>query len=155
MKWDGYRALGYVRGGEAKLVSRNGNDLTGRFPGAAKELAKAVRSPECVVDGEVCALDDDGRPSFSAMQQGKPETPIVYEVFDLLELDGEPVVDLPLTERRARLEQLLDGATARPALGDFDDGEALRTVAEEQQLEGVMAKRAARGTPRVVARATG
>ena len=108
VKWDGYRALGYVRGGEARLVSRNGNDLTGRFPEAAKELAKAVRSPECVVDGEVCALDEEGRPSFSAMQQGKPGTPIVYEAFDLLEVDGEPVVDLPLTERRALLEELLD-----------------------------------------------
>ncbi len=143
VKWDGYRALGYVRGGEAKLVSRNGNDLTGRFPEAAKELAKAVRSPECVVDGEVCALDDDGRPSFSAMQQGKPETPIVYEVFDLLELDGKPVVDLPLTERRALLEELLDRSNRTIQLSaTFDDGEALRTVAEEQKLEGVMAKRA-------------
>jgi bifunctional non-homologous end joining protein LigD len=143
VKWDGYRALGYVRGGEAKLVSRNGNDLTGRFPGAAKELAKAVRSPECVVDGEVCALDEQGRPSFSAMQQGKPETPIVYEIFDLLELDGEPVVDLPLTERRARLEELLDERNRTVRLSAiFDDGEALKTAAEEQQLEGVMAKRA-------------
>ncbi len=110
IKWDGYRALGIVRGGEARLVSRNGNDLTARFPDAAKELAKAVRSPECVVDGEVCALDDEGRPSFSAMQQGKPGTPIVYQAFDLLELDGTPVVDRPLTERRALLEELLDRA---------------------------------------------
>ena len=75
VKWDGYRALGYVRGGEARLVSRNGNDLTARFPDVAKALAKAARSPECVVDGEVCALDENGRPSFSAMQQGKASTP--------------------------------------------------------------------------------
>jgi bifunctional non-homologous end joining protein LigD len=143
VKWDGYRALGYVRGGEAKLVSRNRNDLTGRFPEVAKELAKAVRSPECVVDGEVCALDEQGRPSFSAMQQGKPETPLVYEVFDLLELDGEPVVDLTLTERRARLEALLDESNRTVRLSAvFDDGEALKTAAEEQRLEGVMAKRA-------------
>ena len=129
VKWDGYRALGYVRGGEAKLVSRNGNDLTGRFPGAAKELAKAVRSPECVVDGEVCALDEQGRPSFSAMQQGKPETPIVYEVFDLLELDGEPVVDLPLTERRAGSSSCSTERNRTVRLSaDFDDGEALKTA---------------------------
>src|SRR6185437_12966495 len=51
VKWDGYRALGYVRGGEARLVSRNDNDLTQRFPDVAKALAKAARSPECVVDG--------------------------------------------------------------------------------------------------------
>ena len=142
VKWDGYRALGYVRGGEARLVSRNGNDLTARFPAAAKELAKAVRSPECVVDGEVCALDENGRPSFSAMQRGDPGTAIVYEVFDLLELDGEPVVDLPLTERRDRLEGLVDERSRIVQLsGAFDDGEALHTAAEEQGLEGVMAKR--------------
>jgi bifunctional non-homologous end joining protein LigD len=143
VKWDGYRALGYVREGEAKLVSRNGNDLTGRFADVAKALARAVRSPECVVDGEVCALDEQGRPSFSAMQQGKPGTAIVYEVFDVLEIDGAPVLDLPLTERRVRLEQLLDAKSAAVQLsGFFDDGDALLEAASEQRLEGVMAKRA-------------
>jgi bifunctional non-homologous end joining protein LigD len=143
VKWDGYRALGYVRAGEARLLSRNGNDLTGRFPAVARALAQAARSPECVVDGEVCALDEDGRPSFSAMQQGKPDTPIVYEVFDLLEVDGEPVVDLPLSERRERLEQLVDLRDRTVQLsGVFDDGEALYAAAVERRLEGVMAKRA-------------
>jgi bifunctional non-homologous end joining protein LigD len=142
-KWDGYRALGYVRGGEATLCSRRGNDLTERFGAIAKELPKAVRSPDAVVDGEVCALDEDGRPSFSAMQQGKPGTPLVYEVFDLLELDGDPVVDLPLTERRARLEALLAPSSVVQLSGAFDDGEALLEAAREQKLEGVMAKRAA------------
>ncbi|HVA32354.1 MAG TPA: DNA ligase D [Gaiellaceae bacterium] len=146
VKWDGYRALGYVRAGEARLVSRNGNDLTGRFPDVAKALAKAVRSPQCVVDGEVCALDEHGRPSFSAMQQGKPGAPVVYEVFDLLEIDGESVLDLPLSERRERLERLLDPRTTTVRLsGAFADGEALFEAAREQGLEGVMAKRA--GSP--------
>ena len=141
-KWDGYRALGYVRGGEARLVSRRGNDLTGRFPEVARKLAQAVRSPECVVDGEVCALDEQGRPSFSAMQQGKPGTPLVYEVFDVLEIDGDPLVDLPLTERRVQLEQLLDPRDASVQLsGVFDDGAALFEVAKQQRLEGVMAKK--------------
>ncbi|HEV7133163.1 MAG TPA: DNA ligase D [Gaiellaceae bacterium] len=143
VKWDGYRALGYVREGEARLVSRNGNDLTARFPAAAKALALAVRSPECVVDGEVCALDEHGRPSFSAMQQGKPGTQIVYEVFDVLEVDGAPMLDLPLTERRKRLEQLIDERTpAVQVSGVFEDGESLFVAAKEQGLEGVMAKRA-------------
>jgi len=144
VKWDGYRALGYVRNGEARLVSRNGNDLTGRFAETAKALARAVRSPDCVVDGEVCALDEQGRPSFSAMQQGKAGTPIVYELFDVLELDGEPVVDRPLTERRELLAQLLDRRVATVQLsGAFDDGDALLVAAKEQRLEGVMAKKAA------------
>jgi bifunctional non-homologous end joining protein LigD len=144
VKWDGYRALGYVRGGDATLRSRNGNDLTARFPTVAKALAKGARSPECVVDGEVCALDEQGRPSFSAMQQGRSATPIVYEVFDVLEVDGVPTVDLPLTERRERLEALLDVRDRTIQIsGFFDDGQALLQAATEQGLEGVMAKRPA------------
>ena len=145
IKWDGYRALGYVRNGEARLVSRNGNDLTARFPSVAKALEKAVRSPECVLDGEVCALDEQGRPSFSAMQQGKRETQLIYAVFDVLEVDGVPVVDLPLEERRERLEQLLNtktkGAQQVQVSASFDDGEALFEAAQQQGLEGVMAKK--------------
>jgi bifunctional non-homologous end joining protein LigD len=142
VKWDGYRALGYVRGGEAKLVSRNGNDLTQRFANVARALGHAARSPNCVVDGEVCALDEQGRPSFSAMQQGKQGTPLVYAVFDVLEIDGVPVLDLPLTERRERLEQLLDLRQRTVQIsGFFEDGAGLLEAAIEQGLEGVMAKR--------------
>jgi bifunctional non-homologous end joining protein LigD len=145
IKWDGYRALGYIRNGQAKLLSRRENDLTQRFPAIAKALEKAVRSPECVVDGEVCALDEQGRPSFSAMQQGKAGTPLVYAVFDVLEVDGVPVVDLPLEERREKLAALLNtqtkGAQAVQVSELFDDGEALYEAAEQQGLEGVMAKK--------------
>ena len=143
VKWDGYRALGYVRNGVATLYSRRGNNLTERFPEIAKALEKAVRSPECVVDGEVCALDENGRPSFSAMQQGKRT--LVYAVFDVLEVDGVPVVDLPLEERRDRLEALVNtktkGAQSVQISAFFDDGEALLEAAEQQSLEGVMAKK--------------
>ena len=138
-KWDGYRALGYLRGGEAKLVSRRGNDLTQRFAPVAKELASALRTPDAVVDGEVVALDDDARASFSAMQQGS--TRLAYEVFDVLEIDGEPLVGLPLTERRARLEQLVAPNPVVQLSGSFEDGEALFEAATELGLEGVMAKR--------------
>src|SRR6185437_9166428 len=118
-----------------------GNDLTQRFPEIAKALAKAARSPDCVVDGEVCALDDTGRPSFSAMQQGKRGTPLVYEVFDVLEIDGVPVLDLPLVERRERLEALLDLRQRTVQVsGFFEDGDALYDAAVEQSLEGVIAK---------------
>jgi bifunctional non-homologous end joining protein LigD len=143
VKWDGYRALASVSQGEARLTSRKGNDLTERFGAVAKEVAKAVKTPDCVLDGEVCALDEQGRASFSAMQQGKPGTPLVYYVFDLLELEGEPLVDLPLTERRKRLEQLLDRRNRTVRLSEvFDDGEALLEAAKQQGLEGIMAKRA-------------
>ena len=106
VKWDGFRALARVRGGEATLTSRNGNDLTARFEQVARALPGALRTSDCVLDGEVCALDEQGRPSFSAMQQGSGA--LVYYVFDLLELEGEPLVGLPLSERRERLEALVD-----------------------------------------------
>ena len=143
VKWDGYRAIAYLRGGEAKLVSRTGNDLTARFAAIAKAVEAATKTPDCVLDGEVCALDEHGRASFSAMQQGKKETPIVYYAFDLLELEGEPLVELPLTARRERLEQLLDRGSETVRLSEaFADGEALLAAAGEQGLEGVIAKRA-------------
>jgi bifunctional non-homologous end joining protein LigD len=143
VKWDGYRALARVTQGEATLKSRQGNDLTQRFATVAKEIPKAVKTPDCVLDGEVCALDEQGRSSFSLMQQGKPGTPIVYFVFDLLELEGEPLVDLPLIERHERLKKLLDRRNKTVRLSEvFEDGEALYQAAKQQNLEGIMAKRA-------------
>jgi bifunctional non-homologous end joining protein LigD len=142
VKWDGYRAIAYLRGSDARLVSRNGNDLTTRFATVARQLVQAAKSPDCVLDGEVCALDDSGRSSFSAMQQGRPGTPIVYYAFDLLEVDGEPLVDLPLVERRKRLERLLDRRNKTVRLSEgFDDGAALYRAAQQQGLEGIVAKR--------------
>ncbi len=144
VKWDGYRALARLVAGEgATLASRRGNDLTERFRTVAGALPRAVRTPDCVLDGEVCALDERGRSSFSLMQQGKADTPIVYFVFDVLEIEGEPVAQLPLTERRERLAALLDRRNRTVRLSEtFDDGDALFAAAEEQQLEGIMAKRA-------------
>jgi bifunctional non-homologous end joining protein LigD len=142
VKWDGYRAIATEAGGDVTLTSRNGNDLTGRFRNVAKEIPKAVKTPDCILDGEVCALDEAGRSSFSAMQQGKPGTPIVYYVFDVLEIEGEPVVDLPLVERRKLLAGLLDRRNRTVRLSEaFDDGQALLDAAKQQQLEGIIAKR--------------
>src|SRR4051794_32763983 len=121
VKFDGYRALAYVRGGECKLVSRNDNDLTGRFPDVAKAIVKAVKSPHAVVDGEVCRIDPTGKTSFSELQQGTGA--LVYYAFDLLELDGEPLVDETLRARKDALRKLLDGRVKVVAYSeDFDDG---------------------------------
>ena len=141
VKWDGYRAVARVAGGEATLTSRRGLDMTERFAVVARALERAVRTPDVVLDGEVCALDDEGRASFSVMQQGKG--PLVLYVFDVLEVDGEPVFDRPLRERRERLEELVvfgDTIRLSPA---FDDGEALFEAAKEQGLEGIVAKKVA------------
>jgi bifunctional non-homologous end joining protein LigD len=139
-KWDGYRALAYVRDTEVELRSRRDNDLTERFSAVARALPRALRTPSCVLDGEVCALDDQGRSSFSLMQQGLGR--LVYYVFDVLEVDGRPVLDRPLSERRNLLADLLDKRSQSVRMtGEFDDGEALLEAAREQGLEGVMAKR--------------
>src|SRR4029079_17357051 len=101
VKWDGYRALAYVRGGDVTLWSRRNVNLTERFASVARALPRAVRSPDCVLDGEVCALDDAGRARFSAMQRGGAR--LVYYVFDVLEVDGKPLLDLTFDERHERL----------------------------------------------------
>jgi bifunctional non-homologous end joining protein LigD len=140
VKWDGYRALAYLRGSDVQLLSRNDKDLTERFAKVAREVVKAVKTTHAVLDGEVCALDDRGRASFSEMQRGG--TALVYYVFDVLEIEGESLVDLPLRDRRERLEKLLDRRNRTVRLSEeFDDGDALYAAAKDQELEGIMAKR--------------
>jgi bifunctional non-homologous end joining protein LigD len=139
-KWDGFRAIATLDGGDAKLTSRNGNDLTGRFPTVARAVARAVRTPDAVLDGEICALDDQGRSRFSLLQAGGGT--LAFVVFDVLEVEGEPLLELPLAKRRSRLERLIDpkagGVVVSP---QFEDGDALLRAAVDQGLEGVVAKR--------------
>jgi bifunctional non-homologous end joining protein LigD len=142
VKWDGYRAIADVRGADATLTSRNGNDLTERFRSTATAIERAMKTPDCVLDGEVCALDEDGRATFSAMQQGKTGTRYVFVAFDLLEVEGEPLIDLPLTERLERLASLVDRRRRDVQLSEtFDDGAALFKAAQKQQFEGIVAKK--------------
>ena len=141
VKWDGYRAIVTIAGGVAELTSRNGKSLTARFEPVARAVVQAVKTPDCVLDGEVCALDEQGRASFSAMQQGSG--PLVLYVFDVLEVDGEPLVELPLEERHERLEALVDKRNRTVRVSDlFDDGDALFEAATAQRLEGIVSKRA-------------
>ena len=143
VKWDGFRALATIRGGDVDLRSRNDKSFVERFPTVVRALTRSVRSPDCVLDGEVVAVGRDGRATFSAMQQGKEGTTYLYLAFDLLELEGEPLVDLPLVERRARLAELLDLRPGGVQLSaTFEDGDALYTAAQEQRFEGIVAKRA-------------
>jgi bifunctional non-homologous end joining protein LigD len=138
-KWDGYRAIVSIAGGEARLTSRRGNDLTERFRDVARTAVLAVRSADAVLDGEICALDERGRARFSLLQEGTGTLALV--VFDLLELDSEPLIELPLEERRKRLEQLVGGAPNVYVSPQFEDGDALLEAAVDQGLEGVVAKR--------------
>ena len=142
-KWDGFRALAVVSGGEATLRSRNRNDLTGRFAELARAIPAAISSPSAVLDGEVCALDGNGRSDFSLLQRGASQ--LVFAAFDVLEVDGQPLLDLPLRERRTRLETLIRPGASVLVSPQFDDGAALLAAARRHGLEGIVAKRA--GSP--------
>jgi bifunctional non-homologous end joining protein LigD len=152
VKWDGYRVQAVIREGKVRLWTRNRQDASRYFP----DLDRAptwIDAREAIVDGEVVALDPQGKPSFSLLQaragfQQKRDgsVPIAYEVFDLLWLDGRSLLDEPLHERKRLLrERLRDdvGGTAQVRYaGHIEaDGEALYEQARQQGLEGVMAKR--------------
>ncbi len=139
LKWDGFRAIATVRGGEATLRSRNDNDLTERFRSVATALPGAVLAPYAVLDGEICSLDEQGRSSFSALQQGAGS--LAYVAFDLLEWNGESVVSRPLEERRQLLAQAIRPGGSVLLSPVFDDGPGMLSYAREHGLEGVVAKR--------------
>lgn len=142
VKWDGFRALVTMRGGKLDVRSRNDQDLGPRFPTVVSALERALRSPDCVVDGEIVAVGPDGRATFSALQQGQEGTTYVFVAFDVLEIEGEPLVALPLVERRERLAALVDTRRGAVQVSEaFDDGPALFAAAEAQRFEGILAKR--------------
>ena len=149
-KWDGYRALGHLVGGELALRSRNGVDMAGWFPELAA-LARALGEHAGVLDGEVVAVGDDGRPSFGALQQRmagrggrRRGAAVTYLVFDLLWLDGRLLTGLPYAERRRLLEGLEVAGPAWQTVASFAGaGTALLAATREQGLEGVVAKRLA------------
>jgi len=156
VKWDGVRAIAYVRGpADLTLESRNLRDITASYPELAG-LADALKNREAVLDGEIVAFGDDGRPSFERLQRRMhvtapdaaaklaAETPVVYAIFDLLYLDGEQLLALNYEQRRERLEQLgLDGPAWRvPAAHTGPDaGTTLMEATHKSGLEGVVAKR--------------
>ena len=103
LKYDGFRALGIKAGGTARLVSRNDNDFSRRYPAVTEALRQLP--DDTVIDGELVALDEFGRPSFNALQKyGSSTGPLLYFVFDVLILAGTDVTGEPLTNRRELLE---------------------------------------------------
>jgi bifunctional non-homologous end joining protein LigD len=142
VKWDGYRAQAIKSGEQVALASRNLKDITRQFPAIA---AAAGRIPvqSAILDGEIVALDADGRPSFQALHHWSFEgLSLVYYVFDLLHLNGRDLTKQPLDERRAALRKVVDGAAplllSEPLPGRPQDiTEAVRRLG----LEGVVAKK--------------
>jgi bifunctional non-homologous end joining protein LigD len=153
VKWDGYRAVVFIHNRGARLVSRNQNDLTGEF----FEIARALQElpvEDAILDGEVVALDEEGRPSFSLMQQRTGMTspgqrgprnralPIVYYAFDLLYLNGYNLMPAPLEQRKSLLQQITptDKGFVRYSDHYAEKGTALYGVARDKGMEGIVAK---------------
>ncbi|MCQ6961580.1 non-homologous end-joining DNA ligase [Mucilaginibacter aquariorum] len=142
-KWDGYRALGVVLDGEAKLISRNGLTFD-RFYPITTQLARW--KARAVIDGEIVVLNQKGISDFAALQnwRGMANGQLVYEVFDILWYEGRNLMDLPLTGRQAVLKAVLPQAGNHVRLSEVqhDDGVGVFQSAERQGLEGIIAKKA-------------
>ena len=110
VKFDGFRVLAIKNGKDVELWSRNEKPLHARFPEVVKAIAR-LPTKSCILDGEVCALDESGRSSFQLLQnQGETNHPVVYYAFDVLFEGKKDLRALPLTERKARLETILANA---------------------------------------------
>jgi DNA ligase D-like protein (predicted ligase) len=142
IKLDGYRAIAFKRGGRLHLRSRNDKDFAVRYPHVLKGLAKLP--DDTVLDGEIVAFDEDGRPSFNALQNhGSSLTPTLYYVFDVMVLRGKDVMSEPLARRRELLEKLLP-SLREPVryAGSLDVSlKDLTHSVKESGLEGLVAKR--------------
>jgi len=154
-KWDGIRALAYVEGGRVRLMSRSGEEITPRYP-EIHAMGRALGSSEVILDGEIVALDEKGRPSFEEIQQRMGLTsesevrrkmklvPVTYMVFDLLWKDGHSLLAEPYTDRRHLLAQLkLAGASWQTPPFEEGGGQAMLDASSKAGLEGVMAKKLA------------
>jgi len=153
VKWDGVRALAYAKPGRLKLESRNGNDITAGYP-EVRGLIDQLGMREAVLDGELVAFDAEGKPSFGRLQERmhvregralarlQKSVPVVFAIFDLLYLDGESLMALPYSERRARLIELeLNGPAWRVPDNHPGEGARLLAATAAQGLEGIVAKR--------------
>jgi bifunctional non-homologous end joining protein LigD len=153
VKWDGVRAIAYIKPGRLRLESRNLNDITDAYP-EVRGILRDAGMRELVLDGEIVAFGENGRPSFerlqrrmhvtapSAIRRLSRSTPVVYAIFDLLYLDGHTLMGRPYQERRALLDELgLGGAAWRVPAAHPGRGQALFDATGAQGLEGIVAKR--------------
>lgn len=151
IKWDGYRAVAFIHDGKVRLVSRNQNDLTAQYP-ELQDLPKLVEAKSAILDGEVVALDEAGRSSFSLMQQrtgirsggrrvpGRRDVPVLYYAFDLLYLDGYDLRRVELEARKEVLKKVIRQGEGLRYSDHFPQGIALFRAAKEKGLEGILAK---------------
>jgi len=153
VKWDGVRAIAYCRPGRIELQTRNLNVVTAQYP-EVRRLTRALGSRDAVLDGELVAFDENGKPSFERLQQRIHNTdpnvvrrrmeshPVVYVIFDLLYLDGRDLTGEPYSRRRELLEELeLSGESWQTPGHSVGHAKELLAASKEQGLEGVMLKR--------------
>ncbi len=153
IKWDGVRALAHVERGRVRLISRNLRDITVSYPELA-DFGQPFGSRRQVLDGELVALDEEGRSNFQRLQRrmhvASPSeaerraglVPVTFMVFDVLYLDGRSRLELPYEDRRAELEALeLSGPAWRTPSYQRGEGSALLRASRERGLEGIIAKR--------------
>jgi DNA ligase D-like protein (predicted ligase) len=140
VKWDGYRTIAVKDGPRVRLFSRNLKDVSTQYPSIAAGVSR-VHAARVMLDGELVALDEHGRPSFQALHHQAPAA-LVYYVFDVLHLNGRSLIDVSLGERRQHLPAIVAGTPvllSEPLPGSPDDiARAVRALG----LEGVVAKRA-------------
>lgn len=141
VKFDGYRAVAFRTGGKVQLRSRNNSDFAARYPMVVRGLARLP--DETAIDGELVAFDEDGRPSFTALQNAAAAR-VAYYVFDVMILRGRDLMGEPLDTRTALLEQEVAPTFAAPVgyPGALQAGlpDVVRAI-KAQGLEGVVAKR--------------
>jgi bifunctional non-homologous end joining protein LigD len=146
IKWDGYRALGMKHGDDVRLLSLKEKNLTSDFPGVAEAL-RGLAADTAVVDGEIVAVDAQGRPSFQVLQNRKSlgrGWSVVYYAFDLLNLEGDDLQRLALHERKAKLRQLITktaSSTLRYSAELSGTPAAIIRTVGGAGLEGVVAKK--------------
>src|SRR3954453_5446198 len=153
IKWDGVRAIAHSEPGRLRFYSRNLNEITPRYPELSK-LNRALSSHRAILDGEIIAFDENGKPSFSALQGRMHLTsesqvrrlaksnPVSYVIFDLLWLDGHSLMREPYEARRARLSELaLNGERWQTPDYVAGHGAEVQEAARAQGLEGIVAKR--------------
>ena len=144
LKFDGIRAIAVKNDKKVFLLSRNENELAGRFPEIA-EAIKNLPARECVIDGEVVALDEKGRSSFQLLQALELEgrkSPVRFYVFDLLQLDGKGLIKLPLAQRKDLLEKLCESIGDPIRFSGEIGSDATKLLAEVKRraLEGLIGK---------------
>jgi len=142
IKWDGYRAIAFKTGGKVHLRSRNDNDFATRYPGVTQALSGLP--DDTVMDGEIVALDESGRPSFNVLQNyGTAQAPVFFYVFDVLILKGKDLRGETLAARRAALTKLIGKLKEPVRESSVLDAGLTDIVAsvKSQGLEGVVAKR--------------